>query len=64
LLEAFRIAIDKEEEAARFYTDLAEQTVDPELQRLFGRFANEEALHSENLKVLYGSLRDTVPPKT
>ena len=35
LLAAFRIAIDKEEEAARFYRDLAEKADDPGMKKLF-----------------------------
>lgn len=62
LLAAFRIAIDKEEEASRFYTELADQADDPEMQKLFRQFAIDEAAHSDSLKELYGSLRDTVSP--
>lgn len=62
LLAAFRIAIDKEEEAAQFYTQLAEQAEDPETRKLFRKFADDETSHSDSLKELYATLRDTVPP--
>ena len=62
LLAAFRIAIDKEEEAIRFYKDLAEKADDPEMKKLFQRFSLDETSHFESLKDLYRALRETVPP--
>jgi rubrerythrin len=62
LLAAFRIAIDNEEEAARFYTELAEKSDDSEMKKLFLRFAIDESSHSDSLKDLYRALRETVPP--
>ena len=62
MLAAFRIAIDKEEEAAQFYTQLAEQAEDPETRRLFHKFAADETSHRESLKELYATLPDSVPP--
>ena len=35
LLATFRIAIDREEEAARFYKELVEKADDPEVKMLF-----------------------------
>jgi rubrerythrin len=64
LLEAFRIAIDKEDESAKFYTDLAAQADDPEMRTLLNRFAFEEHTHGDKLKELYRNLRETVEEST
>lgn len=63
LLAAFRIAIDKENEAFEFYADIAKKTDDPEVQKLFQHFANDEFAHSEALKEMYSSLRDKARPE-
>jgi rubrerythrin len=61
LLEAFRMAIDKEEEARKFYTELAERADDPAMKQLLQRFASDERGHAQSLQDLYRTLRDTVP---
>jgi rubrerythrin len=61
LLQAFRIAIDNEVEAARFYGDLAGKADDPEMKKLFQRFVREEESHRDSLTELYRSLRGAVP---
>ena len=63
LLAAFRIAIDKENEAFAFYADIAKNTDDSEMKKLFQHFANDEFAHSEALKEMYSSLRDKVRPE-
>lgn len=60
LLGAFRIAIEKEDESAKFYTDLAGQADDPEMKTLLNRFAYEERIHGDKLKALYRNLRETI----
>jgi Rubrerythrin len=62
LLEAFRIATDKEREAESFYTELAEKADDPQVKQLFHRFAGDEASHSDALKEMYQTLRNKVAP--
>ena len=63
LLAAFRLAIDKEIEAAKFYADLARNTDDPEMKTLFQRFANEEQLHADEFEELYSSLKTKTQPE-
>jgi rubrerythrin len=60
LLEAFRIAIEKEDESAKFYTDFAARADDPEMKTLLNRFAYEERIHGDKLKDLYRTLREAV----
>jgi len=62
LLATFRIAIDREEEAARFYKELVEKADDPEVKKLFQQFAFDETSHRESLKGLYRDLGETVSP--
>lgn len=61
LFEAFRIAIDREQEAYEFYTSLAEKSGDEMLSEIFSKFAQEEAQHNEKLRELYSDLRDRTP---
>lgn len=44
-LEALNIAIEAEAQAREFYEGQAEKAADPELERLFGQLAEEEAGH-------------------
>ncbi len=47
--EILDLAIKKEEEAARFYTDLSGQTDNPVMKQVFLDFAAEEKRHKEKL---------------
>lgn len=60
LFKAFKIAIDREEEAAEFYTDLAKRNIDPELKKLFGEFAEQELIHFQKLKDQYRIMRGEI----
>jgi len=48
--EAFKIAMEGEEEAYELYKELAEKTKDTELKKLFEAFANDESRHLRELK--------------
>ena len=50
--EIFDLAIKKEEEAARFYTDLSAQTDNPVMKQVFLDFAAEEKCHKEKLAAI------------
>ncbi len=50
--EILDTAISQEEEAARFYTDLAEQATKPEMRQVFEGLANEELEHKEKLEAI------------
>ena len=43
-------AIEKEEEATKFYTDLASRMERPEMSRIFDDFAHEEIRHKKKLQ--------------
>ena len=45
-------AIEKEEEAAQFYTDLASRMERQEMRLIFGDFAKEELGHKKKLQVI------------
>ena len=47
--EILDFAINKEEEAAKMYTDLAGQMTKPYMRKVFEDFANEELGHKEKL---------------
>ena len=47
--EVIDFAVNREEEAHRFYKDLAQKTDDPFLQQIFKEFAEEEAKHKQVL---------------
>ena len=47
--EILDFAIQKEEEAAQFYTDLSNKMAPANMQEVFGDFANEEKEHKEKL---------------
>ena len=59
LLDAFYIAIDKEDEAGKFYRDLAAQADDPEMKTLLNRFAYEERIHGDKLKGWFVMVKDS-----
>ena len=47
--ELLDFAIEKEEEAAQFYTDLAGKMDKPHMKQVFTEFAGEEKKHKENV---------------
>lgn len=57
LFKAFKIAIEREYEAKKFYADIAEKVNDKELKELFKTFAAEETRHFEKLQSLYGAMK-------
>ncbi len=64
LLKAFRLAINMEAEAAKFYADMANKAKDPVLQDLLRQFAAEEKVHQTKLNELYYNfLLDQAPPE-
>ncbi len=58
LFEAFKIAIDNEQQAYEFYTDLAKKNTDAELKKLFEEFAAQESMHLRKLKDKYRDMRE------
>lgn len=60
LFKAFKIAMEKEDEAIKFYSDLASKIEDEELKELFADFADEEARHFERLSELYKAEREKI----
>jgi len=55
--EILDFAIEKEEEAGRFYADWEKKLTAPNLRDMFGHFAQEELKHKENLiRVQKGSM--------
>lgn len=58
LFRAFKIAIDREYEAKKFYTDIAEQVDEKELKELFKSFAAEETKHFEKLQSIYKAMKE------
>ncbi len=58
LFNAFKVAIDKEQEAFEFYSALAKKiTENKELKVLFENFARQESTHLQAFKDLYANLR-------
>lgn len=57
LFSAFKLAIEKEQEANDFYTYLAGQTDDEELKRVLLKFAHQEAKHRDELMRLYERMK-------
>ena len=58
LFKAFKIAIDREYEARKFYSDIAEQVDDEKLKKLFRTFAAEESGHLEKLESIYSAMKE------
>lgn len=54
-------AIEKEEDAAQFYTDLAEKVDKKHLKEIFGQFALEEKSHKAKLQQVKGGNLDLSP---
>ncbi len=50
--EILDFAIQKEEEAAQFYTELAERMERPAMRLIFGDFAQEEVGHKKKLQAI------------
>ncbi len=50
LVDALEFAIEKEEEAEQFYTELAEKMERPHMARIFENFAEEERGHRRMIK--------------
>lgn len=53
LFKAFKLAIEKEEEAHVFYSHLAEQVTDPEMKALLRKFAENESYHKKAFSNMY-----------
>lgn len=60
LYKAFKLAIDKEHEAAKFYADLASRVTDEELKNLLAGFATEEKKHFDRLTELYNKMKEDI----
>lgn len=60
LYEAFKIAMEGEEEAYELYKELSEKTNDIDLKKLFEEFANDESKHLRELKERYESMRASI----
>lgn len=62
LFSAFKLAIEKEQEAYEFYTYLSGQTDDMELKEVLLLFAREESSHREKLMKFYEKMRQKEAP--
>lgn len=60
LHNAFKMAIEKENEVANFYGDLASQVTDNELKKLFEALSAEERRHFNRLAEAYKTMKEKI----